>query len=305
MFDIPIVFVIFNRPDTTAISFAQIRRLRPLRLFIVADGPRADRLGEADQVARTRDVAMAVDWPCQVTSIFADENMGCGRRVSTGISAAMESVDRLIVLEDDCIADASFFSYSAEMLTRYADDQRVMAVSGNNHQLGRRHSAASYYFSKYPHCWGWATWRRAWKHFDLRVPAWPAFRDAGGLAAICDSDAEQEYWTEIFDKVHAGRSKSWAFPWVLACWMQHGLTVLPEVNLVSNIGFGDDATHTHRKTKVAGLKTQPLGPIVHPDWVSRNVAADRFTDQLMFSGTVRRDLFKRVERAVKKLRRAA
>lgn len=304
MFNTPIVFVVFNRPDVTAASFAQIRHLRPSRLFVVADGPRVDRPGEADKVARTREVAMAVDWPCEVTPIFADENMGCGRRVSTGITAAVESVDRVIVLEDDCIADPSFFSYCDEMLTRYADDQRVMAVSGNNYQLGRRHSNASYYFSKYPHCWGWATWRRAWQHFDLKASAWPAFRDADGLATMCDNEFEQKYWIEIFDKVHVGRSKSWAFPWLLACWMQHGLTILPEVNLVSNIGFGDDATHTRRKSKVAELRTQPLGPINHPAWVTRNVAADRFTDKLMFSGAVRRDVFKRVEQAVKKLRPA-
>lgn len=304
MFDVPVALVVFNRPEPTAISFDAIARLRPRQLFLISDAARPDRPGEAQQVAECRRIAERVDWDCDLRTIFAETNLGCGRRISSGISEAFESVDRLIVLEDDCAADPSFFTFCDAMLDRYASDDRVMAVSGNNFQMGRARGEASYYFSKYPHCWGWATWRRAWQHFDLTIPNWPAFRDAGGLAHVCDSPDEVQYWTEAFDKVHAGRSQSWAFPWMLACWMNSGLTILPAMNLVSNIGFGEQATHTRRQTSLSNLKAESMGPIVHPDWVVRHAQADRFTDRTIFSGTVRRDPFKRIERAIRSLRKA-
>ncbi|TWU58852.1 hypothetical protein Poly51_16320 [Rubripirellula tenax] len=305
MLDVPVAFVIFNRPEPTRISFEKIRAAKPTTLFLISDAARPDREGEAQRVAQSRAIAETVDWPCEVHRIYADTNMGCGRRISTGISAAMEVVDRLIVLEDDCLAEETFFPYCAELLERYEDDTRVMAVSGNNFQLGHNRGDASYYFSKYPHCWGWATWRRAWQHFDLNIPNWPAFRDDGGLTNMCQSRQEIEYWTEIFDKVHAGRSQSWAFPWTLTTWMQNGLTVLPQVNLVTNIGFGEDATHTRRASPHANLPTRPIGTIEHPKWITRDIAADQFTDRFVFSGTVRRGPIKRIEKAIKKFRRAA
>ncbi len=223
-----------------------------------------------------RSIAEQVDWACDVHKIYTDKNMGCGRRISSGITEAMEQVERLIVLEDDCVASPSFFPYCDELLTRYEDDQRVMAITGNNFQMGVQRTTASYYFSKYPHCWGWATWRRAWQHFQLDIPGWPEFRDSGHLAAICTGGREIEYWTKIFDKVHAGKSDSWAYPWTLCCWMHHGLTALPSVNLVSNIGFGADATHTKKTIPMCSLPAGKLDTIVHPNTMIRHVAADTF-----------------------------
>ena len=288
MLDVPIAFVVFNRPQPTKISFARIRSARPSQLFLISDAPRSDRSGEAELVRESRRSAEQVDWPCDVQKIYADENMGCGARISTGITEAMTQVERLIVLEDDCVADPSFFRYCDKLLEQYRDDERVMAISGDNFQQGIRRTSASHYFSKYPHCWGWATWRRAWKHFQLEIPDWPEFRDSGHLAAICSSRREIEYWTQILDNVHAGKSNSWAYPWTLCCWMQHGLTALPAVNLVSNIGFGADATHTSRKNSVTSLPAQRLETIVHPKAVARHYAADSFTDRLLFSGAGRR-----------------
>lgn len=302
---VPVALVIFNRPESTRKSFRAIRDARPNRLFLISDGARADRPGEAETVAESRRIAESVDWDCDVQRIYAADNMGCGRRISTGITEAFESVDRLIVLEDDCVADPTFFPFCDRLLQRYQDDLRVMAISGNNFQQGNVRGDGSYYFSKYPHCWGWATWRRAWQHFDLTIGDWPAFRDRGGLESICEGRREIDYWTTIFDKVLAGKSHSWAFPWTLATWIHGGLTALPQTNLVTNIGFGQDATHTQRTTEYADLATESIDEIVHPKWVTRDARADRFTDQHVFSGTVRRGPIKKIENVLRKLRKAA
>lgn len=306
VFDVPIAFVIFNRPAITKVSFQRIQTLRPNRLFIISDGPRAERLDEIRLVEQSRQIAEQVDWPCDVQKIYASENMGCGRRISSGISKVFETVDRAIILEDDCIAESSFFSYCQTLLDYYQDDQRVMAISGNNFQLSQSRTKASYYFSKYPHCWGWATWRRAWKQFDLGVRDWPGFRDSGHLSTICSSQREMDYWTQIFNKSYAGEGSSWAYPWTCCCWMNHGLTVLPDVNLVSNHGFGADATHTQQRSGVAGLPTRSLEKLIHPGVVHRHFLADQFTDEWVFSGAryLNRP-FRRFRHAIKAKFRAA
>lgn len=156
-----IVFLIFNRPEETARTFAAIKAARPSTLLVVADGPRLDRAGEQELCARTRTVIDGVDWPCEVLRNFADANIGCGRRVSSGLDWAFSQVDEAVILEDDCLPDPSFFPYCDELLERYRTDERIMMVSGNNFQNGASRTWDSYYFSRLPHCWGWATWRRA------------------------------------------------------------------------------------------------------------------------------------------------
>jgi hypothetical protein len=303
-FEIPTAFVVFNRPDHTQKSFEAIRAVRPSRFFIISDGPREGRPGEADLVRQSRDLVEQIDWPCDVTRLYADQNMGCGKRISSGVSAAMAKVDRLIVLEDDCVPDPSFFSFCQELLTRYENDQRVMSITGDNFQHGIVRSNASYYFSKYPHCWGWATWRRAWDKFDLQIPYWPEFRDSGQLLNFCHHLREVAYWTRMLDLVYAGELKSWAFPWMLACWMNHGLTAIPQRNLVANIGFGADATHTKQCNHQAGIAAESLTEIVHPEFVHRNFAADQYTDDKIFSGTDQRGRLKSIEQAIRKFRKS-
>lgn len=288
MLDVPVAFVIFNRPELTRVSFESIRSARPQRLFLISDGPRRDREGEAERVREARRIAEDVSWDCDVVRIYADENLGCGRRISSGISAALRHVDRLIVLEDDCVAHASFFGYCRELLRVYEPDSRVMAISGDNFQPAERRYEASYWFSKFPHCWGWATWRRAWQHFDLAMERWPSWRDSGGLERCCDCPRETAYWSKLFDRVRAGRIDTWDYPWLFACWSAGGLTALPRVNLVSNIGFGPDATHTDKSSPLAALPTADLGPIVHPSEVVRDAVADRWSDDYLFSGAEKR-----------------
>ena len=200
----PVALLIFNRPDTTERVFNAIAKAQPPKLLVVADGPRPQREGEAELCAQTRAIINRVDWDCEVITEFADSNMGCKRRVASGINWIFEQVEEAIILEDDCLPDPSFFRYCEEMLTRYRDNERVGMVSGGNLQFGRQRGTGSYYFSKYTHIWGWASWRRAWKYYDRDLTLWPAFRDQGLLTQIFETSGEQEYWRNSFQWVHEG-----------------------------------------------------------------------------------------------------
>ena len=276
----PVAMMIFNRPEVTARVFAEVRRARPRQLFIVGDGARPDRPGEEVQVALTREAATQVDWPCDLQTLFADQNMGCKPRVASGLAWVFQQVEEAIILEDDCLPHPSFFGYCQELLDRYRDDQRVGAISGDNFQNGISRTPHSYYFSKYFHCWGWASWRRTWQNFDIEMKSWPQFRDREGLATVADSATEAWYWKRLFNEQYSGLSNtsSWAYPWLYSGWTQNALTILPDVNLISNIGFSGAGTHcTDADNRFADLPVQDVGPIDHPELVFRCVEADQYT----------------------------
>lgn len=281
----PILFLVYNRPKTTTLVFESIKKARPCKLYIAADGSRDNKHGEAERVAKVREIATGVDWDCEVKTLFRDQNLGCKMAVSSAITWFFEHEEEGIILEDDCLPDQSFFCYCHRLLERYRHDTRVMAISGDNFQHGKKRSEYSYYFSRYPHCWGWATWKRAWQYWDGDFSSWPEIKEkcflndiAGGDETFCT------YWRKIYDNCHAGKIDSWAYPWTYSCWVQNGLTILPNVNLVSNIGFGSGSTHTVKESTSVSLSANKIDfPLQHPKCVLRNVHADRYTDQHIFN----------------------
>jgi hypothetical protein len=293
----PVALILFNRPDTTGRVFAEIARARPKKLFVIADGPRADHPADAEKCAASRAVVNQVDWPCEVLTNYSETNLGCKMRPATGISWLFRHVEEAIIFEDDCLPDQTFFRYCAELLERYRDDERVMMISGDNFQGGRRRTEYSYYFSRYVHTWGWATWRRAWQHFDVELKLWPVLRETDWLVDILGDGEAVEYWRAIFDSVMDGRiSKAWDYQWLFACWAQGGLAVTPEVNLVSNIGFGEGATHTVTDTGVINLPVSEMEfPLRHPPFMLRNREADQFNFTHVFAGE-RPRLYPRLKR---------
>lgn len=301
----PVVLILFNRPEPTARVFETIRRARPRTLFLIADGPRLDHPEDDHRCAATRAVVDQVDWECDVIRDFSDANLGCGVRVATGLDAVFAQVERAIILEDDCVADPTFFPYCAELLDRFEDDERIMAISGNNFQFGRHRTADSYYFSRFNHCWGWASWRRAWRHFDFEMSTWPQVRDGHWLQDILGSRREARYWSRIFEHMYNQEINAWAARWTYACWCQNGLTILPSVNLVSNIGFGEDGTHTvDQDMAYAALSTQPMAfPLQHPQHVIRDKRADKFTNRVMFARPPHARLALRLKNLRRKLAR--
>lgn len=280
----PIAYVIFNRPGHTRETFSVIRAQRPTKLFIIADGPRAGHPTDAQQCAETRAIVDQIDWPCEVHRNYADQNMGCKLRVSSGLDWVFEHVEAAVILEDDCVPNVDFFNYCDDLLVRYAEDTRVWVVTGNNFQDGKKRGEAAYYFSKYNHCWGWATWRRAWQYYRVDMPFWPAWRDSAGWLKKMSDRAERDTWTNIFDRVYRDEIDTWDYQWTACVWYYGGLTATPNVNLVTNIGFGPDATHTITNNDQAGLPVFPLGPLTHPQKIEANAYADRWVFDHNFGG---------------------
>lgn len=280
-----VLFLVFNRPDTTGRVFEAIRQAKPPRLYVAADGPRTGRPGEVEKVAEVRRIATAVDWPCEVKTLFREENLGCKRAVSSAITWFFEQEEQGIILEDDCLPHPDFFVFCETLLNRYADDERVWMVTGDNFQNGRRRGEATYYFSKYNHIWGWASWRRAWDRYSVDLPFWPEWRDSGYWLATVPDRVERRYWEKIFDSVYEGNIDTWDYQWTACTWRNGGLTATPNVNLISNIGFNAEATHTASTgSPLANMPTASLGEITHPLLVERDVDADRYVFDNTFGG---------------------
>lgn len=287
----PIAFFIFSRPETTKRIFAAIRQAQPAKLFIIADGARTERLGESEKCAETRAIVEKIDWDCQVYRNYSDSNLGCGTRVSIGINWVFSQVEEAIFLEDDCLPHPHFFVFCEEMLERYRDDSSIMHVAGNHHLLRYQSQPFqySYYFSRYPLIWGWATWRRAWQHYDFKMRNFLEAIESGWLERYLKSKREAYVWNRNFGSIYHGsntdlKPMTWDYQWVFTCWMQAGLAIHPTVNLVSNIGFGAEATHTQDETnRWANLPVASLTfPLKHPPFVMRDEQADRYLQNTQF-----------------------
>jgi hypothetical protein len=256
-----------------------------MHLFVAADGPREDREGEAERCQRARAVIKQVDWECEVSTLFRGSNLGCKTAVSSAIDWFFQNVEEGIILEDDCLPHLSFFPFCAELLERYRCDERIMMVSGNNFQLGRKRGPYSYYFSNYCHGWGWASWRRAWRYYDVQMELWPTLRETPFLQLLWLDEAAANHWRDVFDGVYAGCIDTWDYQWFFACWTRRALAILPNSNLVSNIGFGTDATHTTASvSSVADLPVMEMRfPLKHPPYIVRDLEADRYTFNAIFA----------------------
>lgn len=281
----PILFLVFNRPDTTERVFQAIRAARPPRLYVAADGPRPDKPDEAERCEAVRRIATAVDWPCELVTLLRPDNLGCKLAVSSAITWFFESEVEGIVLEDDCLPDASFFPYVDELLERYRDDTRVMCVSGDNFISPHWAPAASFYFTRFPHIWGWATWRRAWQHYDVNMKDWHAIDKGAFLKRQFPTLARaRPHWQRIFDDVSTGRIDTWDYQWTYACWKHDALSCMPRINLISNIGFGPGATHTiSAESKLSNLAASAISlPLQYPQSVQVEEYADRWTSKHVF-----------------------
>jgi hypothetical protein len=278
VFQTPILFLIFNRPDTTKQVFDSIKKVKPKKLYIAADGPRISQLGESDLCEQTRNIVRHIDWDCEINMLFRSENLGCKIAVSSAIDWFFDNEEQGIVLEDDCLPHQDFFMFCEEMLDYYKDDQQVMHIGGANFQKGKIRGDGSYYFSNYNHIWGWASWRRAWEKYDVNILSYSEIEAEKIVNERFNSKNEQEYWHKIFSNLKKGIIKTWDYQWTYSIWKNNGYSILPNVNLISNIGIGEIATHTNGKDilGLGNIKTKPLGRIVHPSKKEINTLADLF-----------------------------
>lgn len=271
--------MIFNRPDLTRAVFERIRAARPQTLLVVADGPRTARIGEEELCGTTRKIATAVDWPCRVLTNFSDVNMGCGERVSSGITWAFTLVDKAIILEDDCVPDPSFFKFCAELLVKYEDNSRVMSISGFCHHP-MPDLRESYFFTPMPTCWGWATWRRAWEAYDYEMKDWETFRESKDWRFYGNT---APHLKQVFEMGWKNDIDTWDYQWAFTCLSRRGVCIMPKESMVSNTGFGSDATHTIKENQFTMISAGELSfPLSHPLDVEPNKRLSRILVRTQF-----------------------
>lgn len=299
--DVPVLLMIFNRPETTEKVFNAIKKERPKRLFVAADGPRVNKPGEVERCMEVRKIATAVDWDCEVKTLFREKNLGCGRAPAEAITWFFNNVEEGIILEDDCLPSHDFFLFCAELLERYRNDARIMEIGGNN-LLGPhfKDNDYSYYFSNHNMIWGWATWRRAWKVYDFEMKLYNKVRDTRYLESCFHSIYELDYFKFIFDKTINNINKLtwWDYQWEFLRRLNSGLTIVPSCNLVLNLGLGSNATHTTDPHGTgANLKFEALTfPLKHPEFI----LADTAKDDSFFRKTFTNDL-SRIKTKLKKV----
>jgi hypothetical protein len=299
--DIPVVLLCFNRPEPTRHVMEAIRQARPPRLYVVADAPRPSRPSEAEHCAEVRRIATTVDWPCEVLTAFAQENMGCRLRVSSGLTWAFAQSPELIILEDDCVPHPEFFRFCQEMLERHRHDERIFAISGDNFHRRNTRNGASYHFSRIFHCWGWASWDRAWKTVDLDMTEWPAIRDGGWLTDQLFNPIGVKHFHEVFEKTRRGKNSSWAYRAMLSSMAGNRMTIRPNVNMVTNIGQGADATHTQDIGVFGDIPAEGATfPLLHPPHQIPDSQADARTMKL-YHWTLGRRVRAKLGRAWRKL----
>lgn len=275
----PILFLIFNRPVTTQRVFDAIRLVKPAQLFVASDGPRDDRPGEAEKCEQARRIIEAVDWDCEVLTLYREKNLGCGKAVSSAIGWFFEHVEEGIILEDDVVPNLSFFPFCEELLERYRTDQRIGMISGNNH-YGVVPNLDSYFFAKSRGCWGWATWRRAWIQMDIEMKWISSQYRRSILSNMGYSDRSIPVWENNIASILAGRVSAWDWQWYMSMAAQNQLCIIPAHNQVANIGFGDDATHTFGSALESYVQTKLLDfPLRHPTCVVPNEHFDFLYEQ--------------------------
>lgn len=277
----PVVIIIHRRPDLTRRLVNSLRQVKPQKLYVFADGPRNPTEVRACEI--TRDVINEIDWKCEIIKEYSKANIGLRRRVVSGLNYVFKREEYAIILEDDLVPDPTFFRFCSELLHRYRNTNNIISIAGNNFQFGKTKIPESYYFSRYVHSWGWATWRRAWKLYDDSLSGWQSRNDFTWLKATLGDFTMALYWQLIFTMTKSGIFDSWAYRWTYTSLKNNMVTIIPSENLVSNYGYGVEATHTKSKMKTIGMEIKSIGfPLIHPRSIRVNKKADSITENTIY-----------------------
>jgi hypothetical protein len=286
VFQTPILFLIYNRPDTTKQVFESIRKMKPKKLYVAADGPKEIKTSEVDLCQQTRLIVSNIDWDCEVKTHYHKNNLGCKKAVCSAIDWFFENEEQGIILEDDCLPNDSFYSFCEELLNFYKYDERIFYISGNNFQDGILRGDGSYYFSRYNHIWGWATWRRVWKTYDVNLKELDnALKQQAFENTL--SKKELKFWLACFNQILEGKKNTWDYQTMLNQWLHNGLTVIPNQNLVTNIGFGGGTNTLIQVEGLSNIKTKTLTKIVHPAFIFSNKIADDYTFKTKYNPNIK------------------
>lgn len=274
--EVPVVFCTFNRLECTKKVFEQIKIAKPKKLYLVSDGARDNVPGEAEKVERVRNyLSEQIDWECEVFKNFAEKNLGCGKRMSSGISWAFKNEESLIILEDDCLVRQSFFRFCQEMLELYRDDERIGVISGYK-SLESDNIEESYSFSGFTEIWGWATWKRVWDKYDYDISAWRKNKITPYMKTIMNKKAIANY-KKSFESVYKHKLDTWDYQFQYQLMENKILTVIPNRSMVENVGFDNDATHTKEKPTdiIVDQSYEMEFPLKHPTQVVRDISYDK------------------------------
>jgi hypothetical protein len=296
----PVLFLVFNRPDTTRRVFQQIKAAKPVRLYISGDGPRPEKPSDLLLCTEVRNIVSDIDWDCSVHSMFNDENKGCKLAVSSAIEWFFSQEEEGIILEDDCLPAPSFFYFCDQLLEKYRSDNRIFSITGSNAQNGQIRGSASYYFSQLSNIWGWASWRRIWKLYDRDLNRYSEESANHFLKNNFQDPLLTDFWLDIFKRLKKKEIDTWDQQFQLMTFFENGLCITPNVNLISNIGFGGDATHTFSPQEYSANKsTGEISDIQHPSEMSPDKEADYF----LFSHEFKLDELRQKKEKDKLLRR--
>ncbi|OPY83121.1 MAG: hypothetical protein A4E71_02958 [Smithella sp. PtaU1.Bin162] len=281
---VPVLLIIFNRPEKTRRVIEALQKVKPTRLFVAADGPRPGRPEDIDKCRLARKVLLSIDWSCDLQTRFLEENVGCDPSVSSAINWFFENISQGVILEDDCIPTPAFFHFCSDLLERYKDDRRIMQISGFS-PYPERSYPFDYHFSRSFRCWGWGTWRRAW---SLYADSLKRYEDNQFIYHIVKS--YYPYYPKYIERLKLykefmkGRRDNWDFKWNIACYAQNALCIVPEKNLVTNIGFDEEGTHTKRGNHLfARIPTDSLVfPLRHPSYVFADERPERFLEKRLY-----------------------
>lgn len=286
--DTPVLLIIFNRFDTTQQVLDVLRKVGVSNLFVYSDGPRISWENESKQLKEVQTkIINAIDWPCKVRTLFESENKGPRLAIGKAINWFFEQVEEGVILEHDCVPAPSFFTYCENLLNLYRNEPKVMHISGDNFQFGKVRGNGSYYFSNMNHIWGFATWKRAWKHYDVHMQKWPEYLASGRLRKQVGSNRSAKIWTDIFQRVYEGKLDTWDYQWTFAIWYHEGLAALPNMNLVSNVGFDASALNTTNPNhKLANLPRGEWQGLVQPEKLQADLEADEYAMRHTFHPTL-------------------
>lgn len=286
MVNTPLLFMVFNRPEKTARVFEVISKMKPSKLYVACDGPREEIADDKEKVLKTREIVTTINWPCEIKTLFSEYNLGCRKGCEKALNWFFENEEKGIILEDDCLPHKDFFSFCENLLEYYSDNEKVSFISGNNFQNGKLRGTASYYFSKYLHLWGWATWKRSWKkYYNEDMSFWPEWSKSGHFKKIMHDKTELKYWKNIFNIAYENKIDTWDYPLLSNMFYKGALTAIPNVNLVTNIGFDSEATHTKSKDNInSNLLTYEIKILNHPEKIERDIEADIWTFNNHFGG---------------------
>jgi hypothetical protein len=271
-----VLFLVFNRPEVTEQVFKAIREAKPAKLYIAADGPRASRAEDAERCKAVRRISTNVDWHCEVKTLFRENNLGCKNAVSSAITWFFDQEEQGIILEDDCLPSQSFFWFSEEMLEMYKSNNQVGIISGSNYFYNFKDGNDDYYFSAFPFIWGWATWKRVWDDYDIEMKNYSEFKKNKVLEKTLYTKEAINYWRKAFDNTSKEKIDTWDYQLSFMIFRKSLVNVVPTVNLISNIGFGSDATHTTLENGInSNMKRGELQlPLNHPSEILRNKELD-------------------------------